>query len=146
MTLSVRIKHDLGRFALDVAFAAPPGLTVLYGRSGSGKTTVINAVAGLLTPDAGRIDVDGQTLLDRAQGVNLPPHRRGLGYVFQEGRLFPHLSVRQNLKYGRWFRKTGRSSFDQVVDMPGWRPPSWPSRTGAWPVRAPPPRYWVIRC
>ena len=119
MTLSVRIKHDLGRFALDVAFEAPPGLTVLYGRSGSGKTTVINAVAGLLTPDEGRIDVDGRTLLDRAQGVNLPPHRRGLGYVFQEGRLFPHLSVRQNLKYGRWFRKTGRSSFDQVVDMLG---------------------------
>lgn len=119
MTVSVRLKHRLGHFTLNADFDVPPGLTVLYGRSGSGKTTVINAVAGLLRPDEGRVVVKGRTLLDSAQGVNLPPHRRGLGYIFQEGRLFPHLSVRQNLKFSRWFRKTTRSDFDHVVEMLG---------------------------
>ena len=80
-----------------------PGLLVAAPRSSSGKTTVINAVAGLLTPDAGRISVDDLVLLDRARRVALPMHRRRLGYVFQEARLFPHLTVRQNLAFGRWF-------------------------------------------
>jgi len=119
MTLAVRIKHSFGDFTLDVDFEAPPGLTVLFGRSGSGKTTLINAVAGLLRPDEGRIAVDGQTLLDSARGVDLPAHRRGLGYVFQEARLFPHMSVRQNLKFSRWFRKGRRADFGQVVEMLG---------------------------
>ena len=119
MTLAVRIRHSFGDFMLDVDFEAPPGLTVLFGRSGSGKTTVINAVAGLLRPDEGRIAVDGQTLLDSAGRVDLPPHRRGLGYVFQEARLFPHMSVRQNLKFSRWFRKGTRADFGQVVEMLG---------------------------
>ncbi len=122
MTLSVDIRHRLGDFAVDVTFEAPPGLTVLFGRSGSGKSTVINAVAGLLRPEAGRITVDGQTLLDGASGVELPPHKRGLGYIFQEGRLFPHLSVRQNLKYGRWFRKRSRADVAEVVEMLGLGP------------------------
>jgi molybdate transport system ATP-binding protein len=119
MTLSVDIRHRLGAFTLDVRFEAPPGLTVLFGRSGSGKSTVINAVAGLLTPDDGRITVEDQTLLDRGRGIDLGPHRRGLGYIFQEGRLFPHLTVRQNLMFSRWFRKSRRSDFGDVVDMLG---------------------------
>ena len=103
MTLSVRLRHDFAGFALDVAFEAPPGATVLFGPSGSGKSTVLNAVAGLLRPDHGRIVVAGEVLSDTARGVFLPPHRRRLGVIFQDGRLFPHLSVRQNLRYGRWF-------------------------------------------
>jgi len=121
MTLSVALRHAFAGFTLDAAFAAPPGITVLFGRSGSGKTTVINAVAGLLCPDEGRIVLDGRVLTDTAARVLLPPHRRRIGYVFQEGRLFPHLSVRQNLRYGAWFAPQGaaREDFGRVVDMLG---------------------------
>ncbi len=117
MTLSVRLRHQLPGFALDVDFEAPPGLTVLFGRSGSGKTTIINAVAGLMRPDTGRIAVDGRVLCD--EGVWLPPHRRRLGYVFQEARLFPHLTVRQNLLYGRFFARRTGARLDDVVEMLG---------------------------
>lgn len=120
MTLQVALQHGFPGFALDVAFEAPPGVTALFGRSGSGKTTVINAVAGLLRPDQGRVALDGQVLLDTAARHSLPVHRRRLGYVFQEGRLFPHLSVRQNLLYGRWFAPRGQAAtLDRVVEMLG---------------------------
>lgn len=121
MTLSVALRHAFGDFRLDASFEAPPGITVLYGRSGSGKTTIVNAVAGLLRPDAGRIEVDGRVLLDTERGIFLPPDRRRVGYVFQEGRLFPHLTVRQNLAYGRWFAPSGASKEDigRTVDMLG---------------------------
>lgn len=122
--LSVTLRHALGDFALDVAFEAPPGLTVLFGRSGSGKTSVINAVAGLLTPAQGRISIAGRTLLDTATGTNLPRHHRRIGYVFQDARLFPHLSVRQNLLYGHYFapRIAPRDSLDRVADLLGITP------------------------
>ncbi|CUH79088.1 molybdenum ABC transporter ATP-binding protein [Tropicibacter naphthalenivorans] len=119
MTLQVRLKHQLRGFALDVDFEAPQGLTVLFGRSGSGKTTIINAVAGLMQPDAGRISVDGRVLCDSTQGVRLPPHRRRLGYIFQEARLFPHLTVGQNLLYGQFFALKKRTRLPDVVDMLG---------------------------
>ncbi len=120
MTLSVALTHRFPGFTLDVAFEAPPGLTALFGRSGSGKTSVINAVAGILHPDQGKISTDQTTLLDTATGLNLPPHRRRLGYVFQDARLFPHLSVQQNLRYGRWFAaKTKGPDFDDIVDLLG---------------------------
>lgn len=121
MTLSVSIRHRLAQFALDIRFEAPPGVTVLFGRSGSGKTSVINAVAGLLRPDSGRVAADQRVLFDTETGQWLPPHRRRLGYIFQEGRLFPHLSVRRNLVYGRWFapRAARRESADRVVEMLG---------------------------
>lgn len=123
MTLSVNLSHRFGDFALDVAFEAPPGVTVLFGRSGSGKTTVVNAVAGLLRPDRGRIVAGGEVLLDTETRTFLPPHRRRVGYVFQDARLFPHLTVRQNLLYGRWFaRHRGPDSFARVVDMLGIGP------------------------
>lgn len=90
----VRVKKVLADFTLDVAFEAPGGVTAVFGRSGSGKTTLINAIAGLIRPDTGSIVVDGRELID------VPVHRRNLGYVFQDARLFPHMTVMQNLIYG----------------------------------------------
>jgi len=121
MSLSVSLRHRLGDFALDLAFEAPDGVTVLFGRSGSGKTSVINAVAGLMQPDAGRIAVAGRVLFDSAAGVSVPVHRRRLGYVFQEGRLFPHLTVRQNLIYARRVQGLGpdNAALDRVVALLG---------------------------
>lgn len=124
MSLSVSVRHRFTGFRLNVAFEAPLGATAIFGQSGSGKTTLVNAFAGLLRPDFGRISVDGRELLDTATGRCLAPHRRRIGYVFQEGRLFPHLSVRQNLEYGQWFarRRKGNAQFDHVVEMLGIEP------------------------
>ncbi len=124
MSLSVRLRHDFGDFVLDAAFEAPAGITVLFGRSGSGKSSIINAVAGLLTPDEGRIVLQDRVLFDRAAGVALPPHRRRLGAIFQEGRLFPHLTVRQNLLYGRRFapRDASLAPVERIVEMLGLGP------------------------
>jgi len=120
MTLRVQVSHSFGAFKLDVGFEAPAGVTALFGRSGSGKTSVINAVAGLISPDAGRIQLDDTVLLDTERRISVPVHQRRLGYVFQEGRLFPHLSVRQNLNYGHWFAPRGPAAeFDHVVGMLG---------------------------
>ncbi len=122
--LEVALRHAFAGFTLDASFAAPPGVTVLFGRSGSGKTTVVNAVAGLLAPDRGRIALDGRALLDTEAGLCLPPHRRRVGYIFQEGRLFPHMTVRQNLRYGQWFAPRGaaREPLSRVVDLLGIGP------------------------
>ncbi len=121
MTLSIALAHRFQGFALDIGVEAPPGLTVLFGRSGSGKSTIIKSVAGLLTPDRGRIAVGDWVLLDTERRLDLPPHRRRLGTIFQEGRLFPHLTVRQNLLYGRWFAPRGapREDLGRVVEMLG---------------------------
>jgi molybdate transport system ATP-binding protein len=99
--LAVAVQKQLGALALDVRFATAAGATALFGPSGAGKTSVVNMIAGLVTPDAGTIALDDTVLFDAKAGINVPPHRRRIGYVFQEGRLFPHLSVRQNLDYGR---------------------------------------------
>ena len=121
--LHVSLSHRFGGFALEVAFDAPPGVTALFGRSGSGKSSVVNAVAGLLRPDQGHIRFGDVVLMDSDRGVMLPPHRRRMGYVFQDGRLFPHLTVRQNLTYGRWFApKATGVAFDHVVDLLGIAP------------------------
>ena len=121
MTLQLSVRHSFPGFALEVDVTAPPGVTVLFGPSGSGKTTLVNAVAGLLRPDAGRIAAGEFVMLDTAARRFLPPHRRRIGYVFQEGRLFPHLTVRQNLLYGRWFapRDARTESPARVVEMLG---------------------------
>jgi molybdate transport system ATP-binding protein len=121
MTLEVDIRKKLGAFSLDVRFEAGSGLTALFGRSGAGKTSVINIIAGLTLPDEGRVIVNGISLVDTARGVVVPRHRRRLGYVFQEGRLFPHLSVRQNLLYGRWFSGDGgrRGDVSDALKMLG---------------------------
>ena len=111
--IAIHVKKRLGAFDLDAEFEALPGVTALFGRSGSGKTSVINAVAGLLRPDAGRIEIDGAVLYDRAARVDVPVHRRRVGYVFQDARLFPHMSVEKNLAYG------GRHDRDRVIAMLG---------------------------
>ena len=124
MTVAVAVQHRLGDFLLDVAFEAEGGLTALFGPSGSGKTSLVNLVGGLMRPDAGTIAVEGRVLVDTAANVFVPKHRRRLGYVFQDARLFPHLTVRQNLVYGRWFTPKAEryQSFDRVVDLLGIAP------------------------
>ena len=100
MSFDVTLAKRLGDAEVAVAFAAGEGATVLFGPSGVGKTSVLNMVAGLLTPDTGHVRIDDDTLFDAAAGVNVAPERRRAGYVFQEPRLFPHLRVRANLLYG----------------------------------------------
>ncbi len=121
MSLEVSLQHQFPRFALDVSFSAPEGVTVLFGRSGSGKTTVVNAVAGLFRPQSGRLVLQGECLFDSQQRLTVPSHRRRMGYVFQEGRLFPHLTVQQNLKFGRWFapRDADLVPVERVVTLLG---------------------------
>lgn len=122
MMLDITVQHRFAGFGLDVAFTAPAGVTALFGRSGSGKTSVINAVAGLLRPDQGRITVGDAVLLDTGRGVNLAPHRRRVGYVFQDARLFPHLTVRQNLLYGARFAPGAGENPDRIIDLLGIGP------------------------
>ena len=99
--LEVDAKQQLGTFRLDIHLRAPSrGVVALFGRSGSGKTSLVNMLAGLTRPAQGRIAIDDTILFDSANGTSVPPERRRLGYVFQEDRLFPHLSVRSNLLYG----------------------------------------------
>jgi molybdate transport system ATP-binding protein len=117
--IEVDIEHRLGAFELDIHFHSGRGLTALFGRSGSGKTSVVNAIAGLICPQRGRIVVDGSVLIDTERRIRAPAHRRRVGYVFQEGRLFPHLTVRQNLLFGRWFAPTSAVRLDDVVDLLG---------------------------
>jgi molybdate transport system ATP-binding protein len=100
--LTVDVEKTLGEFRLHAAFDSTSGATALFGPSGAGKTTVINMIAGLVAPERGRIVLDGEVLFDAAARLNVPAWRRRIGCVFQEGRLFPHLSVRHNLDYGRW--------------------------------------------
>ncbi|MEM9778648.1 MAG: molybdenum ABC transporter ATP-binding protein [Pseudomonadota bacterium] len=119
MALAVEIGHRFESFTLDVRFEAPAGVTALFGRSGSGKTSVVNAVAGLLRPDRARIQIEETVLADTRRWI--PAHKRRLGYVFQEGRLFPHLSVRQNLRYGVRFGGAA-AGFERVVDLLGLGP------------------------
>ena len=102
--LTVEIEKRLGDFALGARFESAGGITAVFGPSGAGKTTLVNAIAGLIAPDRGRIAIDGTVLFDSERRINLAPHRREIGYIFQEGRLFPHFSVSRNLDYGRRMR------------------------------------------
>ncbi len=112
--LDVALRHAFPGFTLDVAFAAPPGVTALFGPSGSGKSTVLLAVAGLLRPDRARVVLDGAALQD------LPAHRRRCGVVFQDSRLMPHMSVRTNLEYGARRAPPGPGpALDMIVDLLG---------------------------
>jgi molybdate transport system ATP-binding protein len=98
--LEVSLRKSLPGFTLDVEWSAGDGVAVLFGPSGSGKTLTLQCLAGLVRPDAGRIAVDGQVLWDRAAGIDVPPQRRRVGYVFQGYALFPHLTVRGNVGFG----------------------------------------------
>jgi molybdate transport system ATP-binding protein len=99
--LRVDIAKQLGEFSLEASFESEGRVTGLFGASGSGKTSLVNMIAGLLRPDRGTIAIDGETLDDVAAGIHIPAYRRRIGYVFQDARLFPHLDVTQNLDYGR---------------------------------------------
>ncbi|MFY7959844.1 MAG: molybdenum ABC transporter ATP-binding protein [Elsteraceae bacterium] len=122
--IDVAVKRRIGGFTLDASFQSDARLTALFGRSGAGKTTVINMIAGLIRPDAGRVVIKGEVLVDVERGIYTPKHRRRVGYVFQDARLFPHLNVRQNLLYGRWFARgeSGGMDLDQVVALLGLEP------------------------
>ena len=123
--LEVAVRKRLGDFTLQVELAfAQVGVTAFFGPSGSGKTSLVNCIAGLLRPDQGRIVLQERVLFDSAAGVDLPPEHRRLGYVFQEGRLFPHLSVRSNLLYGFKLLPAGqrRIHLEQVVELMGLEP------------------------
>jgi molybdate transport system ATP-binding protein len=124
--LSVQLTRRRGEFVLDMDFATPtPGITALFGRSGCGKSTAIALMAGLLSPDSGRMQVDEDTLIDTTRGIAVAAHERRVGVVFQDARLFPHLRVRANLEYG--LKRSARHlpqpvRFDEVVVLLGLEP------------------------
>ncbi|ODA66646.1 Sulfate/thiosulfate import ATP-binding protein CysA [Methyloligella halotolerans] len=123
MSIDFEARGRIGDLALDAAFRSDGRLTALFGRSGAGKTTIVNIIAGLRRLPHERVVVDGAVLSDTAQGIRLPPHKRRIGYVFQDARLFPHLSVRQNLLYGRYFaRGETRTGLEEVCALLGLEP------------------------
>jgi molybdate transport system ATP-binding protein len=113
------LKHE--KFTLDVAFEGLPGVTALFGPSGAGKTTVLNVIAGVRRPKIGRIVIAGHTVVDTEAGIYVPAHKRRTGMVFQDAQLFPHLTVEQNIKFGRWFTPSddGALPIALVVDVLG---------------------------
>ena len=115
----VDIDKQLGDFALSVTFQGDSGVTALFGPSGSGKTSVVAMTPGLPRPGRGRTVTYGQIVFDSGNCIDVPAHRRRIGYVFQDGRLFPHMSVARNLDYGRWMTGLPRdeAQFKHVVDL-----------------------------
>jgi molybdate transport system ATP-binding protein len=120
VSLSVAFRQDFSELTLDIGFEVPTaGTTVLFGRSGCGKTTTLKAVAGLLRPAGCRIEIDGTVLADTASGLFVPPEQRRIGIVFQDSRLFPHMTAEANLRYGLRRAPTGTIRFEDVVDLLG---------------------------
>jgi molybdate transport system ATP-binding protein len=121
MTLSVDLLHQFPDFELRASFQAPPGLTAICGPSGAGKTTLINSLAGTIVPSQGYIEINHRVLFDSNQHLSLPPQKRRAGYIFQDARLFPHMTVGQNLKIGRWFRKlpAAPEKAERIIEMLG---------------------------
>lgn len=120
--IDIHVEKKQGDFYIRAAFASgETGITALFGRSGAGKTSIINMVAGLLCPDKGHINIDGRYLFDSDSGINIVPEKRHIGYIFQEGRLFPHLSVLSNLTYGMRLIKPAKRfvKLEQVVELLG---------------------------
>jgi molybdate transport system ATP-binding protein len=114
MSADVRIQHVQGNFTLDVAFtAASGGVTALFGPSGAGKTSIVHALAGLTRPAHGRILLEGRTVLDTEADIFVPAEKRRIGLVFQDARLFPHMSVEKNLLFG-WRRSEVRAGADEI--------------------------------
>lgn len=112
--LRVEVSKQLGHFSVDVAFASEGRVTGLFGASGAGKTSLVSMIAGLLTPDRGIISVDGEALDNTTQHLHVAVHRRRIGYVFQDARLFPHLDVRRNLDYGRRMNRLTRDTAQET--------------------------------
>ncbi len=128
MSLTLQATHTAGAFHFDVDVTLGPGLTALVGPSGAGKTTLLNIVAGIVRPERSVVQLNGRVLSHstsaaRTREIWVPAHQRRIGYVFQDARLFPHLTVRRNLLYGRWFRRhvsqgtETRMEFDEVVEL-----------------------------
>ena len=122
--LRVDVTKQLGEFSIEASFTSEGRVTGLFGASGAGKTSLINMIAGLLKPDRGVIALDGEMLDDVSARVHVPPHRRRIGYVFQDARLFPHLDVRQNLDYGRRMNRLAddpaqRARITELLDIGG---------------------------
>lgn len=117
--LRVDITRQLGEFSLEASFESQGRVTGLFGASGAGKTSLINIIAGLLRPDRGVIAIDGDVLDDTAARIHVPPHRRRIGYVFQDARLFPHFDVRHNLDYGRRMNRLAAdpSQLKRITDL-----------------------------
>ena len=119
MTLSVYIKHQFSGFTLDITFSAGSGVTALFGRSGAGKSTIAQAISGAFAPTEGHIALNEEVLFSSDQRVNRPPHRRGIGYVFQQDLLFPHFSVQGNLEYTQRYGRSGTeaTNLSEVLDI-----------------------------
>ena len=117
--INVNITIDHGSFHSVIQCDSAERVTGLIGQSGSGKTTLLHALCGLLRPTSGRIEINGTVVYDSAAGINLRPEQRGIGMVFQSGRLFPHRSVRSNLRFGRrrGLRRASAPQFDDVVEL-----------------------------
>ena len=117
--IDINVQKSLGDFQISAKIGLESdGVIALFGRSGSGKTSLVNMIAGLTTPDSGTISIAGKTLFDSSQGINVPPEQRSLGYVFQEDRLFPHMSVASNLTYGMP-KGASEVKLKQVVELLG---------------------------
>lgn len=116
--IDARIRTSFGGFALDVSLRAGAGITILFGPSGAGKTLTLDSIAGFAHPDEGRIELDGRIVFDGAAGVDLPPRDRGCGYVFQNYALFPHMTLRENLRFGaaRWNRLERHRRVQEALD------------------------------
>jgi molybdate transport system ATP-binding protein len=117
--LRVEVSKQLGEFSIQASFASEGRVTGLFGASGAGKTSLINMIAGLLRPDRGTIVIDDETVDDTAARIHVPAHRRRIGYVFQDARLFPHFDVSQNLDYGRRMNRLAHDPANRkrVVDL-----------------------------
>jgi len=117
--LAIDVEKRLGQFSIAARFETAAGVTALFGPSGAGKTSLVNMIAGLVEPDRGRIVIADAVLFDSETRINVPTHRRRIGYVFQEGRLFPHLSVASNLDYGRRMSgvKPDPAETKRIVDL-----------------------------
>jgi molybdate transport system ATP-binding protein len=114
--IEIALRHSFGDFDIDLSLRSDARVLALFGHSGAGKTSILETVAGLLVPREGRVVIDGEILLDSARGMSLPARQRRIGYVFQDGRLFPHLDVRGNLRYGL---RDGSAGFDGIVELLG---------------------------
>ncbi|MQQ10134.1 molybdenum ABC transporter ATP-binding protein [Epibacterium sp. SM1979] len=122
--LTVAARHEFSGFELDAKFSSDHGITVLFGASGSGKSTIAHVVSGLLRPMAGHVALGDHVLFDGDTRIWVPPHRRRIGYIFQDARLFPHLTVRANLRFGAWFARHRPSAdeFSRITEMLGLGP------------------------
>ncbi|NLV81990.1 MAG: ATP-binding cassette domain-containing protein [Synergistaceae bacterium] len=117
--LNICVKKRIGTLDMDISFVVErPLITALFGRSGAGKTTLANMLVGLIRPDAGRIKFENSVYTDTERGINLSPNKRGIGYVFQEHRLFPHMKVKNNLTFGQFpGGRKSRTEFSKIVEL-----------------------------